>query len=305
MDAKTTLISRVVTIAAFLVLLSFSGISVALPQSAFGYNVTAVGDWGCTSHAALTVEKMRLRGPERVLSLGDMSYADTPDCWLDIIRPLDSRMRIAIGNHDDETSSLLNAYLDHFNLQNQYYSFDYENAHFLVLSTELISSTSQFNFAEDDLQSASSDSGTDWIFVFMHKPMYTSPTNHGPNAEMRDRYHPLFERYDVDIVLYGHNHNYERSYPIRYDDVGNPATPIVTTTETQTYTNPDGIIFATVGTGGAGLYQWDGKRYYIAKQQDDLRGFLDIVINGNELSAKYFAITPDALLVKDRFTISK
>jgi hypothetical protein len=305
MDAKTTLISRLVTIAAFLILSSFSGTSLAFTQLAFGWNFTADGDWGCTSATELVAQKIRFRGPERVLALGDLSYQDTPDCWLDITRHLDPRMRIAIGNHDDVTSSLLNAYIDHFNLFEQYYSFDYERAHFLVLSTELVSDTAQLEFARKDLQRTSADYGIDWIFVYMHKPMYTSPTNHAADAEMRDKYHPLFDRYGVDIVLYGHNHNYERSYPLKYDSVGNPATPIVTTTETTNYNDPEGAIFATVGTGGKSLYQFTGKASYIVKQQDDRYGFLDIVIEGNQLTARYFVTTPDALQVVDRFTISK
>ena len=121
---------------------------------------------------------------------------------------------------------------------------------------------------------------------------------------MRDTYHPIFEQYGVDLVLYGHNHSYERSVPLRYDEV-TPETPIYSLSETQDWVDPIGQIFATVGTGGAGLYSWDNKASYIVKQQDDLHGFLDVTINDNVLSAKYFTITPDALLVKDRFTISK
>jgi hypothetical protein len=124
---------------------------------------------------------------------------------------------------------------------------------------------------------------------------------------MRDTYHPIFDQYDVDMVLNGHNHNYERSFPIRYDSAGDPDTPIVTTTETTNYVNPDGIIFVTAGTAGAGLYQWDGKAYFIEDQQDDYHGFLNIDISGTRLSAKYFSIryNPDQLVVEDRFTITK
>jgi calcineurin-like phosphoesterase family protein len=303
-DIKTRLISRLATITSFSVLLSFSGTSLALTQSAFGYNVSAAGDWTCNATASETVERMQLLDPELVLALGDLSYQSAPDCWFDIIAPLDSRMKIAIGNHDDVSSSLLSGYLDHFNLDHQYYSFNYENAHFLVLSTEQITSLDQLNFAINDLQAASSASWIDWIFVYMHKPMYTSPTNHASEPTMRDTYHPIFDQYHVDMVLNGHNHNYERSFPVTYDG---DESPTVTTTERTNYVNPDGIIFATVGTAGASLYQWDGKAYFIEDQQDDYHGFLNIAISGTSLSAKYYSIryNPDQLVVEDRFTITK
>jgi predicted phosphodiesterase len=277
--------------------------------AAYAWNFTADGDWGCKTSTEITVERMQARNPERVLGLGDLSYEDTPDCWLDIISPLDSRMRIAIGNHDDETAEKLNVYIDHFNLQKQYYSFDYGRAHFLVLSTELVSDTAQLNFARKDLQRTAADPSIDWVFAYMHKPMYTSPTGHAAVAAMRDTYHPLFDRYDVDIVLNGHNHNYERSYPITYDDVGNPATPIVTTTETTNYNDPEGAIFATVGTGGFSLHQFTGKASYIVTQQDDQYGFLDVSISSSgdsdTLTARYFVTTSTGLLTVDRFTITK
>ena len=52
----------------------------------------------------------------------------------------------------------------------------------------------------------------------------------------------------MDLVLQGHNHNYERTYPIVFNstDLSNP---IETSTNTTTYTDPDGKIFVTVGTG--------------------------------------------------------
>jgi hypothetical protein len=48
-----------------------------------------------------------------------------------------------------------------------------------------------------------------------------SPTNpvRNPELGLRDAYHhPLFQKYGVDLVLYGHNHYYERTYPLAYND---------------------------------------------------------------------------------------
>jgi hypothetical protein len=92
--------------------------------------------------------------------------------------------------------------------------------------------------------------------------MYTLPSTHPASPMLRNTYHPLFEQYGVDLVLQGHNHNYERTYPIVFNstDLSNP---IETSTNTTTYTDPDGQIFVTVGTGGKSVDSFDGKKGYI------------------------------------------
>src|SRR5438874_2504239 len=92
-----------------------------------------------------------------------------------------------------------------------------------------------------------------WIIVIYHRPAYTSPSVHSADIALRDLYHPLFEKYHVDLVLQGHNHAYERSYPIEYNSMS-PLNPIMTSKNTNNYTNPQGQIFSTVGTGGINLY---------------------------------------------------
>ena len=119
MYSKTKLITRFATIASLYAVISFCAASVALTESAFAYNVSAAGDWGCNSNSKNTVSKINSKGPEVVLGLGDYSYADTANCWFTIINPIDGKMHISIGNHDDESSTLLNQYLSHFRLSKQ------------------------------------------------------------------------------------------------------------------------------------------------------------------------------------------
>ena len=66
--------------------------------------------------------------------------------------------------------------------------------------------------------------------------MYTSPntcgssscSNTGTDAtNLRNIYHAKFDQYGVDLVLNGHLHNYQRTYPIKYDP-GSPSSPTVT-----------------------------------------------------------------------------
>jgi predicted phosphodiesterase len=304
MNSKTIVLARLVTIASFSALVSsFCGTSLALTESAFGYNVSAAGDWGCNDNTKKTVSNIIYKNPERVLGLGDYSYQSTADCWLAIVDPIDEKMKISIGNHDDMSSSLLNQYMNHFNLSRQYYSFNYQNAHFVVLSTEQTSNRSpQYDFVKRDLANASQNSNIDWIIVYMHKPLYTSPSNHAGESATRDRYHPLFDLYGVDIVLYGHNHAYERSYPLKYDKA-NPSVPIITNSSKENYYNDtQGQIFATIGTAGQSVIHYDSKSWYIVTQYEGY-GFLDIDIAGNKLVAKFYSNNDGS--VKDQFTITK
>ena len=58
-------------------------------------------------------------------------------------KSLDSKTKIAIGNHDDyeeegaKGERLEQSLLNHYNLNKPYYSFDYQNVHVLVLDTQL------------------------------------------------------------------------------------------------------------------------------------------------------------------------
>lgn len=196
MDAKK--IARVAIIASFFALLAFSATSLALTELAFGFNVAAAGDWSCKGRAKKTVDNIIDKNPELVLGLGDYSYQNTADCWLAIVDPIDEIMKITIGNHDARwgsppneyvSDSLLNQYMSHFGLSSvpadpaylpfvhllkQYYSFDYQNAHFVVMSTQQPYSSSQYDFVKSDLAKASSNPNIDWIIVYMHKQMYNS-----------------------------------------------------------------------------------------------------------------------------------
>jgi phosphodiesterase/alkaline phosphatase D-like protein len=101
------------------------------------FNFVAAGDWGCNSNTNKTISSIQSKNPELVLRLGDYSYKNTVRCRLQMIDPIDEKTKIIIGNHETQPLSLLNRYMSHFNLTKQYYSFDYQNVHFIAMSTEL------------------------------------------------------------------------------------------------------------------------------------------------------------------------
>jgi Purple acid Phosphatase, N-terminal domain/Calcineurin-like phosphoesterase len=73
---------------------------------------------------------------------------------------------------------------------------------------------------ERTLAAARSDPDVDMIVVFMHQCAMSSARANGSDLGIRRAWLPLFDRYQVDLVLSGHEHNYERSYPVRGYDAG-------------------------------------------------------------------------------------
>jgi Calcineurin-like phosphoesterase len=235
-------------------------------NAGLSFNFAAVGDWGCRNNTRNTLNNIVSNDPEIVLGLGDYSYETSADCWLDIIDPIKEKMKIAIGNHESEIRdntygngsyhlpSLLNEYMSNFGLKEQFYSFEYQNVHFTVMSTEISAGpdSEQYAFVKNDLANASASARIDWLVVYFHVPMYTTSDLEGNRSALRN-YHPLFDKYGVDLVLQASRHSYERTYPLVYNP-SNLSAPLVTNKETNYYHDPRGQIFAVVGTGGRNLH---------------------------------------------------
>ena len=84
----------------------------------------------------------------------------------------------------------------------------------------------QTRWLEATLSAASKDESIDWIIVQMHQDALSSSKNgNGSDKGIRETWLPLFDRYGVDLVLCGHDHDYERSWPVRgcEHDVGRDA----------------------------------------------------------------------------------
>ncbi len=280
------------------------------------FNFAAAGDWACTSDTTDTVNNILDKNPELVLGLGDYSYEDTADCWLDIIQPIDNIMKISIGNHEIEEESIFTEYMNHFGLTSEYYSFDYQNVHFIALATEsgyLDMSTDkakeQLEFVTRDLEKASTNPNIDWIIPFFHRMMYyeehesCSIVGEHDNT-LVDIYHPLFEKYGVHLVLQAHSHTYERTYPLK-TNAENSEDPIVTNKDSSNYPSIDGLVIATVGTGGKSSCQYVHMDPKLAPiQYENLFGFLnvDVSSDGRKLVGTFY--DNDGGEIKDQFTIT-
>ena len=119
--------------------------------------IVAAGDFGCRPVAQNNIKQIELQKPDIFLALGDLTYEPTADCWYAMTNALDSKTKITIGNHEDEeekekggSKELKDSLLEHYDLQNSYYSFDYGNVHFLVLDTQLEFSLNVFQAFQEE-----------------------------------------------------------------------------------------------------------------------------------------------------------
>lgn len=81
------------------------------------------------------------------------------------------------------------------------------------------SAGAQTAWLEGTLAAARADTSVDWIVVQMHQDALTSSqAGNGSDAGIRAEWLPLFDRYSVDLVVCGHDHDYERSHPVRGTD---------------------------------------------------------------------------------------
>lgn len=274
------------------------------------FNFAAAGDFGCSTNTQNTIENMQSKDPEIVLTLGDHSYHSTADCWFDMMSPIKDKLMVTLGHHDvEDGQAKMNQYMNSFAMDKPFYSYDYNKVHFLVMSAKSVyyKGSEQYNFVLEDLKKASENENVNWIVVSSYGPPYTSPSEHTAFKELREVYHPVFEQYGVDLVLSGHNHNYQRTYPLTYNpnDTGEPT--VTNTAATDYDGQKDGIVFAIVGTGGVNFYSFNGQAPFVDTQFANKFGFLNIDIsNGNpdtKLTGTFYDNKGGQIL--DQFTIEK
>jgi 3',5'-cyclic AMP phosphodiesterase CpdA len=177
-----------------------------------------IGDSGTGDRAQYEVAHQMVIARERmpfetVIMLGDNIYghqgaADFAQKFELPYKPLlDAGVRFyaALGNHDDEASMF---YLP-FNMGGErYYTYVRRNVRFFVLDTDALDSK-QRAWIERTLK----DSHDDWKVCYFHHPLYSDGGRHGSQVDLRVVLEPLFVKYEVQVVLSGHDHVYERLKP--------------------------------------------------------------------------------------------
>ncbi|MGW3096596.1 purple acid phosphatase family protein [Streptomyces sp. NPDC001102] len=247
---------------------------------------TAFGDQGVSQAADANDHLVLRRKPAFHLHAGDICYADTngrgstsdgydPAYWDLFLKQNEPVARsvpwmVTTGNHDMEAWYSPDGYggqLARFSLPDSgfdprhspgAYTFTYGNVGFVALDANDVSyeipanlghsGGRQTKWLDERLGALRAAKGVDFVVVFFHHCAYSTST-HASDGGVRAEWLPLFARHQVDLVINGHNHVYERTDAVRGGAVGR-AVPVGASTDPTR----DGTVYVTAGGGGRDLY---------------------------------------------------
>jgi acid phosphatase type 7 len=186
------------------------------------FRFAALGDTrsGHRVHRAL-VEAIARENVDFVVNSGDLvetgGYRDQWNLFFDIEQPLISRapLFVAVGNHDTSPRKLFRRWflLADWAQDNRYFYHDWGDLRIICLDTELElrPGSAQYAFLDRVLGDAVRK---DLLLVLsFHYPPYSSGA-HGPNPGLQEIFDVVGPKYGVELILNGHDHNYERTKPI-------------------------------------------------------------------------------------------
>jgi hypothetical protein len=228
-------------------------------------HVTALGDSGNpnTPYEWEVAKVIREKfDPDIVLHTGDMVYwGDEDEAIFDPYGEILSRACFypALGNHDRPLPWLELFVPPSANPEGTgiYYSFDWGSAHFVVLDVnkkeDIAEGSKQHAWLVEDLEAASAKA-LPWTILSYHFPLFTVGAYSYPSYDeyrmpLRDALLPVIDRFGVDLVLNGHEHNYQRSHPVRF----------LTTRDAwqeDRLISPRGTVHVITGGGGGFPYFW-------------------------------------------------
>ena len=205
--------------------------------------VVAAGDIcdsssGCSKTASLIAQIK----PTHVLTIGDNAYPDgTLSNYTSYYEPYWGQFKAitspAPGNHDYHVSGGAD-YFTYFGNPPPYYSFDVGSWHLVSLDGEISTSSgsAQETWFRNDLATHTNKC----TLVYWHEPRFSSGAEHGDDTSKQTLWQDAYNG-GVEVVLSGHDHEYERFAPMNASGVLDTA---------------KGVREFVVGTGGAPLYSF-------------------------------------------------
>jgi len=281
------------------------------------FTFLALGDSGTRNDHALNVAKNILREDDAALLLhvGDLAYEDgTRDDFTGkhfaVYAPFLARVpHFAVpGNHEFHTS-LAEPFVEAFRPLAErpsggapyYMAFTHGNVRFIGLNTEdtwgyverhgyvADTTSAQYRWLARELERSRDAPDIDWIVAFQHHPPYSASTGfsgHGSDITIRDALTPLFDAAGVDLVFTGHDHDYQRSKPIRGNEI---------------VADGEGTVYVvTGGGGGKRLFRGTGVDWFTAYSERSYHHVRIRVEGADELELE--AIDEDGDVI-DRYTL--
>jgi hypothetical protein len=209
------------------------------------------------------------------------------------------------GNHEYNDGYMYdNIPLPTNGINSYYYNFSIGSINFIGLNTHRDPSI-QTIWLETALNNSYNDDNTLWNVVYMHEPIFNSMSARSDRSDLISKWCPLFEEYNIDLVFAGHNHYYERSYPMnrlkQFDD-----------TSSFSFKNPLNPMYIITGGAGAPLYSRDTNPSYAPFYNNEYH-FIVVEVNvddNNEetiLTLETWAMPDDysSIFLIDNFTTIK
>jgi hypothetical protein len=237
------------------------------------WKFTALGDYGSGNSPQDEIAKNIAAGkPDLIITTGDNVYyngteAEFQKKWdgedqFGMLRR-EFPVRPSLGNHDLRREPDGVPYFKRFpELKDaRFYSFEEKGVHFVALNSNesMAPGSPQLKWLERDL----SKSTKDWNVLYFHHPIASSqPHGRSPNL---DNLGPLMAKYGVDLVLTGHEHNYQRSTPL----------------------NEGGTIEVVTGGGGKSLHPFLWKQPEHNAFRDVDFGHVEVEVTDQQLVGRY------------------
>ncbi|MEU4447144.1 DNRLRE domain-containing protein [Actinosynnema sp. NPDC050801] len=187
-----------------------------------------------------------------------------------------ARTRPSPGNHDYGTSGAT-GYYDYFGAQagpsgRGYYSYDLGNWHVVSLNSNIgmAAGSAQEQWLRADLAASTKPCTA----AYWHHPLFTSGANHSPSTATRPLFQALYD-HNADVVLFGHNHQYERFAP------QNPNGGLDTTRGIRTF---------VAGMGGASHYGFGTIRPNSEVRNSSTYGVLKLTLHSNSFDWQFVPV---------------
>lgn len=226
------------------------------------FSFLVMGDSGTDSPEQTALLQQMIAEPNvsKVIHVGDLAYmsgtfAQFESNYFGLYAPLMSRLPFftAPGNHEYLTTGAAPYLAVHAAPAcgvpaqdvGRYYSFDWGDAHFVSLDSNLLpddAGARMLAWLDADLAATKKY----WKIAFVHHPPYPTGAHLGDPlcALVEQRVNPIVERHGVQVVLAGHEHGYERSFPL----VGGQKADASTPSTTYLITGGGGAFLENVGS---------------------------------------------------------
>jgi acid phosphatase type 7 len=246
----------------------------------------AVGDIGmCDNPNDNKVARFVRSRSARVATLGDTvyesgSHQEFAECWEPHWGSIKDRIYPAVGNHEYKTPGA-DGYFDYFGARagkptQGWYSYDL-GPHWraIVLNSQCweVGGCSADSPQGRWLTRTLNEAGDRNVLAYFHAPRY-STGEHGSNLAMKPMFRALYLA-RADIVLSGHDHDYERFAP----------------QNASGDRRVHGVQQFVVGTGGRGLYPWGRSRLPNTQARNNTtHGVLRLVLRANGYSWRFIPV---------------